>query len=415
MSAIKAWGSKSVWALIDQALFAGSNLLANLVLARSLTPEGFGLYAFGFSAFLFVGNLHNPLIMEPMLVFGATRHKEDFQPYLRTLLWIHWLFTSVLSLAVLGGVFCLGYASTHDTTMTVALIAAPAMLFSWLVRRACYVTSVPRTAALGGAAYLALLAGGLFALRSAGMLSVTSAFGLMGVVSIPAGALILPRPPKPRIEKPPWQSVATEHWMYGRWALLASAACWIPANWYYVVLPGKLGLSAAGYFKALTVMIAPAAQVTAAAGLLLLPKLARERHDHRRFTRSVAMALALLISITMLYWCVLGLFPSQLATALFGPNWHFEKRHLILLGLFPCLAAIASVLGAALRAREELRAVTLSHVGAAMLTVTIGTPLLTRYGIDGAIYGLLLSSLVPAILLGASLFHLRYRTGVDCG
>ena len=154
---------------------------------------------------------------------------------------------------------------------------------------------------------------------------------------------------------------------------------------YYVVLPGKLGLSAAGYFKALTVMIAPAAQVTAAAGLLLLPKLARERHDHRRFTRSVAMALALLISITMLYWCVLGLFPSQLATALFGPNWHFEKRHLILLGLFPCLAAIASVLGAALRAREELRAVTLSHVGAAMLTVTIGTPLLTRYGIDGAI------------------------------
>src|SRR5690606_25728151 len=77
---------KGFWAVMDQGLFAFSNFLVNILLARWLAPESYGAFSIAFSLFLVLGTFHTALLTEPMLVFGASKYRYSFAEYLRVLL-----------------------------------------------------------------------------------------------------------------------------------------------------------------------------------------------------------------------------------------------------------------------------------------------------------------------------------------
>ena len=52
---IVEWLSKGSWAVLDQALYALSQFLVNLLLARWLTPAEYGVYALLYSVLLLRG------------------------------------------------------------------------------------------------------------------------------------------------------------------------------------------------------------------------------------------------------------------------------------------------------------------------------------------------------------------------
>ena len=81
-----SWATKGGFALIDQALFAGANFLVNILLARWLTPTEYGAFALAYSVFLLLGTFHTAIFTEPMMVFGAGKHAEQFEKYLGILL-----------------------------------------------------------------------------------------------------------------------------------------------------------------------------------------------------------------------------------------------------------------------------------------------------------------------------------------
>src|SRR5438552_11552208 len=90
--------SKGAWAVTDQALFAGSNFILNIVLARWLTPDGYGAFGVAFAVFLLLGTLHTSLLTEPMIVFGAGRFRDRAAQYLGLLLYGHMIFALPCSL-----------------------------------------------------------------------------------------------------------------------------------------------------------------------------------------------------------------------------------------------------------------------------------------------------------------------------
>jgi O-antigen/teichoic acid export membrane protein len=400
------WVKKGSWAIADQGLFAGSNFIATLLLARLLSPANFGMYALLYSAVLFVTSVHNPLIMEPMLLFGATRYEGRFRSYFQLLLSIHWLFTFSVCLLALVTAGCLGYISSRElSAVFAAFLAAPCILFCWMGRRSCYVRSVPNIASFGGLVYLLFFVLGTLGLSRLGYLSAATVFGLMAIASVAAGLVTLPNADDTVAMPVRWRPVVIEHWIYGRWALGGGAMYWVPASWYYFVLASAAGLSAVGHLRALTLLIAPVAQVTSATGLLILPRLARERSDIGRFRRTIALSVLVLMVATLTYWFVVGAFGAWAGNLLLSAKWHFQTHDLIPLGAIPFLAAIGSVFCQALRARGETKSVCMAYAAAAFVTVTMGTFLVKRFGIEGAVYGMVLSELATTIMLAAMLTY----------
>ena len=104
---IKLWAGRGFWAVMDQGLFATSNLILNILLARWITPVEYGAFTVSYTIFLWLGTFHTALITEPMLVFGAGKYKECFLDYLRVLLRWHWLFTVMVPNSLTGLVLSL--------------------------------------------------------------------------------------------------------------------------------------------------------------------------------------------------------------------------------------------------------------------------------------------------------------------
>src|ERR1700685_915370 len=91
------WVGKGSLAVLDQGLFASSNFLLNVLLARWLAPADYGAFALAYSIFLLLLVLHNALLTAPMLVFGSGKYRERFREYLGVLLRVH--FTLMLPVA----------------------------------------------------------------------------------------------------------------------------------------------------------------------------------------------------------------------------------------------------------------------------------------------------------------------------
>ena len=187
------WSSKGFWAVSDQGLFAVSNLLVNVILARSLPRAEYGAFATAYTVLLLVNVVHSALISEPMLVFGADRYGASFSHYFRILLRYHWLLTLGIS-ACLGVTAVVLTATTSGSLGQAAAgltVVAPFILLNWLVRRACYVVSRPRLAALGGALNLTVVIIGTIVLARLRMLSVFSGQLIVGAAALAATGLMM--------------------------------------------------------------------------------------------------------------------------------------------------------------------------------------------------------------------------------
>jgi O-antigen/teichoic acid export membrane protein len=415
LTTIRNWLWKGGWAILDQGLFAGANFLLGVVLARWLPAQEFGVYTVAYSGFLLLGTLHTPLLTEPMLVFGATEYRHIFPSYLRMLTGMHWkgvgLVCIGLSLAT-GSVALLSQRSLYPA-LAAAFAAAPFILFSWLVRRSCYVEGRPEIAACGGMICFIAMSAGFFALALLHRLSAASAFAVIAAGSAVSGVAIQRlMPPHVPSAHPQARAVLRQHWSYGRWALLASGLSWAPANWYYVVLPVWGGFEATAALRALMILIMPILQANNALGLLVLPLLANHRENRPKFRRLVLSSSCLFAGLACAYWLLLLAAGPKLMVWLYGDKYGAYLYYLPWLGALPVLAAVTGVLCGALRARGDTRSLSIVYALVALLTVSGGTALVASFGPLGGVLGLTISSVLTAA--GSLLAIRRGYHAADC-
>ena len=67
------WTTRGFWAIVDQALFAVSNLIINVLLARWLSPREYGAFVTAYVVLILVSVAHAGLLIEPMMVLGPSR------------------------------------------------------------------------------------------------------------------------------------------------------------------------------------------------------------------------------------------------------------------------------------------------------------------------------------------------------
>ena len=408
--------SKGGCAILDQALFAGTNFLCNILLARWLEPAQYGAFAIAYSVFLLLSTFHTSVLTEPMLVFGAGKYADCFPKYLRRLIQGHWLITGMIGviLAVLALVlrWC-GFPDLFESLGGLA-IASPFILFMWLMRRPFYVRSQPQWSATGGALYLGLMFAGLYGLFAAQRLSAASCLIVMGVASLVVGLwlLTLLRPPSLLLESHPQPAMLwSDHWSYGRWATATAVFTWLPSGIAYLLLPAWTDLEGSAVLRATMNLIMPILQANFAISVFLVPFFARAYHDKRdrHLSYLVRMALITFSFSATCYWVFLLLFREELFVWIYRGRYATHIDLLLLAGILPLLAGVNSVFGSVLRAMERLDQVFWCSIASCIVALTLGLWLTATSGVTGAILGLLASSFTAALAMWC--FYLYDRSG----
>jgi O-antigen/teichoic acid export membrane protein len=399
--------SKAGLAVFGQALFAGSHFLANIFLARWLSPEQYGAFALAFACFLLFSMLYSACIYEPMIVFGSSRYAGRFRGYLAVLVCSNLVMLTAVSISMFAVSLLLGrlYSSSVQHAFAALSAAAPFVLLTWVGRAGFYARLNPAGAAAGGAFYFCILIGVLLLLREHNLLSPVTAFLGMGLAGLVSAAYLLVRLGF-RWRRTPdgltLRTVAEDHWRYGKWAAASAVVAWFPDNIYYVVLPTIAGLEGSAALRALINLINPVLHTSAALSAVLIPTLVRhrDRDGIAGMTRTMKTVLALLTPASMAYATVLFLCRSVLFQTFYNGNYReYSGMALLLVAMIPIATGVIMVLGAGLRAIERPDYVFWAYVVASLSTVCIGLPLAHILGIVGATAGMLVSSSAAAVSL----------------
>jgi O-antigen/teichoic acid export membrane protein len=398
------WLGRGLWAVTDQGLFAISHFAINVLFARWLPPREYGAFATGYSLFILLSTVHTGLFTEPMLIFGSGKYAPSFAAYLRILLRSHGWFSvgAGALLAIAGLALLLGGSAPLAHAVWSLIFAAPCILLTWLLRRACYARLRPGVAAAGGALYLLLVVVGALLLKRAAMLSVATAFALLGIAGLVVGLWLAARLRTPTEGRAPGvatRAVLRDHWEYGRWAVASNALSWAPSNLYYLALPLRGGLEASAALKALMNLAMPALQANDALTTLLLPVLVRARAEAATFRRALRAAGVIFTASSAAYLLFLVALGRPLAAWMYGGRYQGDAALFWLLGLLPLAAGVVHVFAAALRALERPDQVFWGHVLAAACTVSLGLWAAFVWGARGAIAGMVLASLIRGALM----------------
>jgi len=139
-----------------------------------------------------------------------------------------------------------------------------------------------------------------------------------------------------------------------------------------------------------------------------VPRLVRLR-ERVALDRAVRKLLVLYSLSGVLYWLLLGLLHAPLVRLLYSGRYESESNLLWLLGLMPLLVAVITVFECALRAMARSDQIFRAYVLSAAATCIIGLPMMSAWGVRGAVIGMLI-----ALACNLCSIVLSYRACARC-
>lgn len=386
------------YSLAEQALAVGGMFLVNLVLARSESKEDYGMFALSYSGLTFLAGLHNAAIVEPFTVYGAGRYRARFPEYFRMMARNHAVVVLALTGLLIG--LCLLFRWVAPSLVSPALLglvlSAGILLSGVFLRRAFYVQRRAGLAAATSAVFFATVAGELWLIARARALDGLSAFLIPAAGWLAAGAVVAGRLPwrttqRRFLDGEPdyWR----EHWKYARWVLVTALIFQLSGQGYYWLVAGLVSVKEVAGLKAMSLVVAPADQCFIALNSLVLPVLAV--HYAARQSRSLLSAwkwYAISIgAVTSCFALLVGAFGKTIIHSLYAGKYDAVAPLLTLLALQPLLFGVGHTMNAALKAAEAPKIVFWAYLSSGAATFFLGIPLIVRFGLRGAVYGMLLS------------------------
>ncbi len=398
---------KISFSIVDQGIYSLANFLLNIFLLRWLSLEEYGVFAFGFSAFLFLSGFHNALILEPISVLATRNHKSHLLTYLSLQMRMHFLVVTGL------GIICIlisGIVSFKSENITMSLlyagISTPFLLSYWFFRRLCYIQSNPKIAVIGSSVYSILLLILLFLFRYFDILSSIFAFLIMSLSSIFSSILIwillrkflLDTTPKRLLQL---REVISEQWNYSKWVVGVAILYWINS---YITIPALgiiIGLEASGLFRGMQNIILPLQQLGAALGNIFVPWFSAQDHTNKKKIHKLSrQAIFGFLILGILYLIPILLFPEKILILLYNDvqmnNYINEMR---IIGVVGFITIIVASLSFVLQGLKKPNGIFWANFFGSLSTIIITVPLILKNGLLGAIQGTIIASIVILMIL----------------
>ena len=369
--------------VVDQALYALSNLVLQVIVARSVLVEEFGAYSVA-ANFLFVAALVQQAgIIEPMFVFSRQRYSDAMVAYHRRLRrgWSVAIGAAVFAIGI--GIalvlLCLGSSRVAEYVAAFAVVS-PLTLYMWLLRRMAIVLGRIELAVLGGAIYAGTLLGMAGSLWYAGRMSAVLSIYLTGVASGLGSVGIAFLFPQSTVRTAPPADMVHQHLRYGRWAVGSEAVSFLVSGGVIVALPAWFSLSAVAEFRVVQLLFMPLLQIVSALTVLLLRRFAALGHGSDVAT--VLKYVWLLVAGATLYSAIAITFGVTLAPKIFGPQYYVESLWMMLGAAWASLFVMSQGFFTALRAREQSHRVLLVYL-VVLLVMAATLPLMAKSGVAG--------------------------------
>lgn len=374
---------------MDQVASSGSNILANVLIARVAGPSGLGVFTVVFTAYLVVLGLSRTFFSEPLLVTTVLDHRGESSVVVRNAIVLYCTATvtgAALSFAI-------------DLWMLpISLLVAGATIQD-NIRFLAFKRGLARVAAEMDLAWIGFMlvlvpiffmkpAGeyGAVAWSSAGTLSAAYGFARLGL--------------RPRWHGLLWRQ---HFWPYARYLLVDSIGNHATAQLQLFLVLAYFGTHGTGIYRAAQFLLSPGVLLITGATLALAPRIASHPSGETRHAGDLrlvavlgsAVALGILVIGPVTLRVVLGTAYSG-ATSLVPPTAM----------LFATLAVSAPIVVRLKAARNGSRL-----AGARLAAVIIGAPLL----IVSALFGdLALFTWAVALQGVAYLLALRPLTPSSC-
>jgi O-antigen/teichoic acid export membrane protein len=406
------------FSMADQALSVGGMFLVNLVLARTQSKEEYGMFALSYSVLVFLMGLQNAAILEPFTVYGSGRYRSRLVEYFQLMFWSNAALGLVATTLLLA--LCLSLRTIAPELLPRGItglgLTVSVLLSGTLLRRIFYLQRQPALAAVASGVFFLTVAGGLWLTARAHVLDSFSVFLVLAAGWLAAGLGLAGQLPFGKTrhsflagEPDYWR----EHWTYARWVLLTAFVFQLTTQGYYWLVAGLLSTGDVAELKAITLVVAPADQIFIALNYLVLPRLCAHYAAQRMKSLLSAWkwyALAI-TAATLSFLLFIRAFGKPVTHLLYSGRYDDAAPLLNLVVLVPVVMGVGHTMNAALKAAESPRLVFWAYLASGGVTFLAGAPLVARFGVRGAVYGMLLSgaSYTAALALG---FIVTFRRGL---
>ncbi|MDX1993015.1 MAG: hypothetical protein SF029_11525 [bacterium] len=409
-------------ALLDQALFAGSNFVVNWLILLWLPKEEAGAVVVAFTWFLLLQTFYEALTVSPMSYYGAGKYSGEFRRYLAYIFFGHAGLALLVVIGLGAGAFLVGNgAQPGDSSAMLsaalagAALASPFLLIRGLIRQPFYILSIPQWSAIGGAIYLITNILVTFLLYVTGNLTPFTALAGMGaaalITSIVQIGVLRPefrkRKPESMVNS---REVIADHWRQGKWSLSARGLSWVSTNSGYLLLPLVVGFSGSAALRASMNLVMPIFQANSALISLLTPTFVRiyNKEGKAGLNRRVWKISRMAALLTGVYFLFLTVFGETIIHLLYAGKYDADISVLFMMGIgiLPVITTTSRILDSALVAMGRVKNSFQSKIIPTILTVVLDVLFVAAFGT----IGIILESLITAFVTqaGLQMFYRRY-------
>lgn len=390
--------SNTWYALADQGIVSGANFLTNLLLARWMGIESFGIFWMIWMQVLLGNAVQSAVVIAPMQnLLGYKNTRRNVRQSTAA-----WLMTAVV-VAVGSLVFFAGgrYLQPGLGQVSVLLVTANVLAYNWVdyLRRLFFITKLPQRALLldGWSYGLQLILVIVVGWKNA--LSPNNALIVMLLSNmLPGGYFLYKHIRIPAFST--WINAASTYFQAGKWLLGAALLQWFSGNWFLVLAGSMLSAGAAGAIRmvqqvlGLTHILFLALENIIPAGAAGIFRQHGETALWQYFWQKTEQTGALVLPFLL----VLGCFSEAFMQLIYGPQQQIPVDLVRWFTAMYVLVFAGTMLRFVIRALGKTRIIFVSGIVAATFSLLFGQIFISNWGIAGALSGMIISQLITLTL-----------------
>ena len=403
----------ALWSLVDQGIVSLGTFLLGLLLARSLAPPEYGVYALIWGALLFLRGFHTSLVTYPLSVVWAKTDREKR----RVLVGGSLVLTVALSLPLIAVVLLATVVIGRPTLAPWAVAALLAGHFQETTRRVL-MAGLRHSATIPGdiVSYLGQVVA-VWTIASVWRVSVEIAFIVMALTSLLAALIQLGQLGAPALAGGELAALVVRYWRLGQWLVLATLLSVFLTQAFPWVLGLMHGADEVARYQAAANLVFATHPLIFGLGNLLVPAVAQAQavggwDASRRVVHSYGALGAVLMGP---YLGLLWLWPAGVLRLVYGADSSYVglATEVRLFALAYMILYVNQLVGSLLLGLEQSRASFWSNLVGAAASILAGIPLAASHGVGGALVGLSVSRLVQLGMLMTLLRRLRVTLDVQ--
>jgi len=389
-------------ALVDQALIGGGNLVAMALFARILPKFDFGALGAAFGVYYVFYGFQRANIVLPYVLSGKEADTAPESAWAWLALWTSAALAALLGLASLALVWWPAAPAFLLKVVSYSAVMAPALLLQEFARRWLYQGG--KAASAAGSSFLSLLV----VVAGAGLILAlgTAAFGLApwafaaGALAASAVAFVR-RPIRPSVPFFNFADLWGRRRAFSLWQSLTHVPYVLYNNSYVLLLAFVIGPVAAASFTALRTLLSPTASLISA-----VDSTDKLRAVRAFQTKGVVAAKAsvdktriFLLALSVPFLLAVSVLAGPLQSFVFGPQYvHWAEAWVM--AIYYLLLAVNQPYETFMIVLERARTLFFTRTLSAIVAVCGLIALAPRYGLLGAVCGLVLAQAVNNLALG---------------